>query len=932
MRRLATLAALFLALAYTAFAQRTTGAISGTVKDATGAVLPGVSVSVSGQNIVGSQTTTSNELGFYRILSLPPGDYDVAFTMSGFKTLTRRSLRVGLGANIEVDASLEVSQLQEAIDVTAEAQVVDTTSNEVGSNYDRAWVENAPVRRNSFFSLLAAAPGSLAQDGSRASMVYGSSWDENSFQLDGVDITDAYWQDSPEPNTDAIEEVEVLSLGAPAEYGNLSGAVYNVVTRQGTNEFHGDVNYFLQTDGLTSDNTKDLKNPDGSFFDACGELRCPFTRDTFNDFTAQLGGPILKDKVWFFLSYQYQRDYYGNAGVDVTNPLSLIRLKNDRFLGKINWQISPRHKLVANFNFDKKTTDNGLAVNAAPTTAWTRTSKRPTPGFAYTGTLSDKTVVDVRYSGFYGDTQGGPTDPSQPRDMTRFYDIDTGFISGGPYYWYETQPRRSVISAKVSHLADDFLGASHDFKFGVQYSDAVAQGNYGYNDLVFTYTYSGVKYGYGYERQPFSYNGQARNLGAFVDDTVKIHDRLSVNLGLRYDHNKAFSAEQDQLDEFGNPTGTTFPRTDFFTWKYFSPRVGFNLKLTRDGRTVLKGHAGRYHRPIATGEFANTIGPNVAPYYAGTGYNFETGAFGDLSLLSDNSNLGVDPNYKSPYTDQYILSLERELMKGLGAQVNYVYKRGRDYPAWKDITGQYITVPFTDNLGDNPTGRTFDIYQLVSDPADRQFRLTNSDQAHSDVHAVSAVLLKRMTKKWQLNTSLTWLRGTGRIGSTAGGGTSIVQRGGLLFRTWGRNPNDFVNADGRLVLDVTWAAKVQGVYQLPAGFLVSANFQWRNNAHIIRKASVPSEITNIPEGTTVFLEPRGDRGRLPDITLLDMRVQKDFKLGNQVRISAFADLLNAFNSDVYEDVVTPRVTSSNYYWPISPVDPRRVMLGAKVRF
>src|SRR3989304_2590287 len=140
-------------------------------------------------------------------------------------------------------------------------------------------------------------------------MVYGSSYDENSFQVDGVEITDNYFNEAlAEPNMDAIEEVEVLSLGAPAEYGNLTGAVYNIVTRQGTNEFHGDLGFYLQSDGLTSSNTSGLTNPDGSFLDACpdGGARGPFTRRKYTDFSAQLGGPIIKDKLWFFASYATQ--------------------------------------------------------------------------------------------------------------------------------------------------------------------------------------------------------------------------------------------------------------------------------------------------------------------------------------------------------------------------------------------------------------------------------------------------------------------------------------------------------------------------------------------------------------------------------------------------------------------------------------------------
>jgi len=160
MRRIlgsAALALAFLAGAPLVFAQRTTGTITGTVKDSSGAVLPGATVAISGANVVGSQSSTTNEQGFYRIPNVPPGEYALSFTMNGFKTVTRRGLRVSLGVTNEENVSLEVSQLQEAIDVVAETSVVDTSSNEVGTNFGRDWVENAPIARNSFFDLVAQA-------------------------------------------------------------------------------------------------------------------------------------------------------------------------------------------------------------------------------------------------------------------------------------------------------------------------------------------------------------------------------------------------------------------------------------------------------------------------------------------------------------------------------------------------------------------------------------------------------------------------------------------------------------------------------------------------------------------------------------------------------------------------------------------------------
>jgi hypothetical protein len=188
-----------------------------------------------------------------------------------------------------------------------------------------------------------------------------------------------------------------------------------------------------------------------------------------------------------------------------------------------------------------------------------------------------------------------------------------------------------------------------------------------------------------------------------------------------------------------------------------------------------------------------------------------------------------------------------------------------------------------------------------------------------------------MTGRWSLNASATYLRGTGRVQESRSGVT-LQQRSGLQFRDFGKNPNDFVNTDGRLVLDIPWNFKFQTMYQFPAGFMASANFSHRAGPAIVRRQTLNEEEIGVPEGRTILLQRRGELGRIPSVTFLDMRVQKDFKVGAKARISVFADALNLLNEDAYESVQSSTVTSSAFLLPIDPVDPRRVMVGAKLRF
>jgi hypothetical protein len=908
---------MILALAATpAFAQRTTGALVGTVTDESGGMLPGVTVSVTGDNVVGAQISVTGEEGFFRVAALPPGQYTVTYTMAGFSTTKRHNVRVSLGGTTVSDATMKISQVSDEITVTGEADVVDTTSAKVGTNYDKDWVRNAPVARNTFFDLINAAPGvNQAQAGDSRSTSMGAATSENSYQLDGTDftapLTGAAW---PWPNTDAIEEIEVLSLGAPAEYGNVQGAVFNIVTRQGSNTWRADANFFLQTDGLTSRNTNDEE--DGGL---------PFHRDKFHDATLQLAGPIMKDKLWFFASYQYQRDYRSPVGIPEEFP---NKDEADRIFGKLNWQLNDRHKLQFAYHDDYyriPCIDNACNALTAPSTVKVEHGHNPSPNLTYTAVVSDKTYVEARLSGFYGQDHADPLVDGEARVQTRYLDLDTGEVTGGIYSWYDGDIWKTAASVKVSHYADDFLGSSHDFKFGVQLNDGGADYVSGYNDYI--KTYSGVPaYGYAYQT-PGHVAGETRGAGIFLDDTIRVNSRLTITAGLRYDYNKASFGSYPLLDAAGNETGQeTTPVDNLYDWNSISPRLGFNLKLDKAGRTVLKVHYGRYYRGIITGEFDDVV-ESAPTYVAFSGEYAEDGSRIGEEVISDNTNLRVDSGFKNPYTDQFIVGFERELRQNWGLGATYTYKRGRNYGGWEDIGGTYSQVTYLDTEGADATGRPITVFRQDSDPSESVFLLTNPEEMSSTYHGVVLQLQKRMSDNWQATASVVWSKGTGRLGSSNLGPTDEPNS---LARRFGRDPNDFVNTDGRLIYDRPLTAKLQLVYQLPKGFLVGANYSLQEGRPWARTVQLPEELVN--RSSSILADPIDGERRVGTWNLLDVRLQKDFGIGPQAKLSLLADALNLLNDDAYDGVGSRLGTSDNYGLQTDFVLPRRLMIGAKITY
>jgi len=890
------------------WAQRTTGDIRGVVTDESGAVLPGVTVTLSGPAVQGTPSTVSNESGVYRFPNLSVGVYQVSAELAGFATKTQTGIQVVLGATADVGVQMSVSTQQETITVTAEAPVVDSASTQVATNYTREWVENVPVRRFTFFDLINAAPGvSQSSQTSSRSQAFGSAANENLYLLDGTDftapLTGAAW---PWPNTDAVEEVQVLSLGASAEYGNVAGAVFNIVTRQGSNNFHGDTNFYYQNSALTGRNTTDAQ--DG------GE---PYNRARFRDSTTQLGGPILQDKLWFFGSFQYQADWESQPATPKAFPATS---NAKRYFWKLNYSLNQNHRLQAQMHDDFYDIPDRASLRTAPSTLGLNSGHNPSPGVLYTAVINPTTVFEARYSGFYGTAGTLPLDGG-PRTARRFQDLDTGNITGGVSYWYEGKSFKTAFPGKVTKYADNFLGAQHDFKVGVQYNSGGGETLRGNNDYIYT---NGSTPDYGYTQNPFWRGGRLRALGVYVDDTVRI-GRLTLNVGVRYDTSKGYFNSFDLLDRNENVIGRSQANDKLFDWNVFSPRLGATVKLNEAGTTLLKGSVGRYYRGIVTGEFHGAT-PSIADRFLFSGtYDAQGNPIG-TQLNTTNRNIRIDSEFENPYTDQFIMSFEHQLTSRIGVSASGVYKRSDNQSGWQDIGGTYAVVQRT------AEGKTFDLQQLTSGAASRVFELTNPTGANalsSTYRGVHFQLNKRMSNRWQGTFGVTLSRSEGTLGSTNARSSAVTQPNSIAG-VFGQNPNDYVNADGLLIGDRPVVFKASGVYEVGWGVTVAGNYGFQSGRPWGREVRFGGLV---PGATRVLYEPfSGDR-RVKPWNQLDVRLEKALSFSDgKIEGAVFGDLLNSLNNDGTENVLDRRSVSTNFGVGSAFVLPRRLMIGAKFRF
>ncbi len=915
-----------LAVGSVALAQ-TTGNIRGVVGDDTGAVLPGASVTISSEALIGgTQSTTTNNLGVYRFPSVPVGTYVVQVSMDRFDTFRVENVRVGINVTASVDVTLKLATMAETVTVTGESPVLDTTKAGYSSSWKTELIEELPSNRN-MWEWMQVSPGiSASRPDGQSSRVqaFGSGNQSNAWNVDGIEVTSpdtgsSWWWVNP----DLIEEVEVMGVGVPAEYGNALGAVLNVVTKGGGNEFKGGANYFFQNDSLTATNvTKDGFG---------------FGRKTYRDVTAHIGGPIAKDRVWFLGAIQHNRDASTPPGID---PALAPTNESDRFDFKLSAQLSDKHKLDGLVHGEIWYFPYTLDPFITPSATGAEGGNNPAWKVGLTSTLSNSTLMEFKYAGWWGDDlyesiTGSTAEPiidySPPGGGATTY-------SGGLYYPWEYVQWRHQFDGKVTKYAEDFLGSQHDFKFGVQYSYGLADTRIRLSETgSYIYHYAGAYYDYVYrvEQQPYTYGGTSNSLGFFLDDSVTVGDRLTLNLGVRYDRSRGTIPPSERLTVPGfEPTGDSVPGAEgLISWDTVSPRVGFAFQADPEGRSVIRGSFGLFYDKNVMGNWDGQVSERPPwNYYAP---NPETGEFDTFAFqyefAQDVFNYELDP----PRMLQYSMGYEHQLSSNMSAGVEYIYKDVEDFIGWDILGGSYEPVPFTDPF----TGNQFTLLNQLEEPTVQKGNgpelpedvlqyLSEKPRYESTYHGLFLTFNKRFSNGWGLTSSYTWSRSEGLIPNPL----SQVQQEPLYAVRSGSNPNNFINARGRLQGDRPHMFRLQGVFQLPWEILFSTSVNFSSGAPFNRQIRLFN--LGVPGGTPVIMEPTGssDDLRRSPFKNLDFRVGRRIPLGGDVVLRLDATLLNAFNNDAELYFSTLQLDEGEEFSPSEWVLPRRLMLRVVVEF
>ena len=978
-RRLLTLVVI-LVLPVAAFAQEAT--FTGTITDSTGAVLPGVTITAVHAASGNTFTTVTDERGEFRI-PVRVGNYTLTAELSGFTTVNR-TLQILVGQTANVDVQMAPSTVQETVTVTGEAPLVDTTTSTVGANIDPRQMSDLPVNGRNWMDLTLLAPGARRNEGGGMAQFRQGYSQTN---VDGQQLTINYHSqtDTEQPgfNRDAIAEFEVIANRFDATQGRSQGMIVNAVTKSGTNAYEGTFSGYFRHDKFNAE-------------DFIEKRVLPYSNQQVS---TTFGGPIRRDRVHFFGSYGYGREpktYTFNSPYPAFNIDQEFPTQSHTLLGRLDYQFTPQTRLAVRVSYSNNEFYAGGGATSHPSAGGLR--KRETPQYhgTLTQVLSSRSVNEIRAGG------------------TNYERLDQPFVKwkGGPFPYHPVGSGNSPVIQLAGYtigantlnifqhtqtIRDDFtttydLGGRHDVKLGGEYfrfqadfrwcnrcmgeidarlaplPAATLQSLFPVWDDASTWNLQPLspitsQVFHAVSDTEHRYNIVRHVFGGWIQDDWRMGDRLTLNLGVRYDWDSDAHSEKLELRPF-------LPGDQPHDNNNVAPRMGVNFRLS--DRTAVRGGYGLFfafspndgvqqsYSMVHRFEYqiANDGRPNFVPNWFGAGASGE-GEFGgprpswdaSLARACDINNvpgcirraIAQEINYpgrRTPYSHQASVGLQHQIGDTMSVEANYVYTAGRLEETVHNANVSY-----------NPaTGANYNFNDITRRPfPDWGVVLLEYLEGWSDYHGTDLTLTKRFSNRWQATATYTlgffkdglpvrpqWYLGPDGIMArrdvgfplAADMGGDYGYAGSSIAGGFGQAGDQRHRAVLNGVWDVGLGVQVSGIYFYGSGerFATNTGVDRRNTGN-----NAASELRLRADGS---IAPRAAITGDP-IHRVDLRLQKRQPLFGRVTIDGLFEVYNIFNHANYGSYTTNE-SNAQYGNPSFngnvAYQPRMMQLGFRLAF
>ena len=922
------------ALAPPVSAQFTGGNIYGTVTDQQGGVLPGVDVTLTAVSIGGQpRTTVTDSQGQFRFLNLDPGTYKVSTNLTGF-TKMERDVIVTTGVNTNIAFPMSVRSVEETVTVTAESPVVDTKRVGTLTTLTQEELQSTPQSKDPW-ALLKTVPGVIVdrvnvggnESGQQSGFVgKGALFSDTMWNLDGVVITDTTsgGASSSYFDFDAFDQVAVNTGGNDLKV-QTGGIGINFVTRRGTNAFKGSAKFTYDNSSMESTNLPDSLKGDARLL---GADKANHT-DSIKDWGFDIGGPIVKDRLWFWGSYGH-------------NDITIIRLNQTRdetilknTNAKVNWAATKKDE-VSFFYFNGAKEKFGRSPGQAGTEddsfLWNQGNFYPESGVLHplhglwkledNHSFGPNLFVSGKYA-WYGWGYGFAPRGGADKDGGINLDTDHAY---GSWFTYTARKPWHIVDVSGSSFKSAASG-THEFKFGFGYrrnpNHSTTRWS-GSEVVAHVFAPGNDNFALAYRARVVNFVGE--NYDAYIGDMFS-RGRLTVNAGVRWD--RQIASNQASVAPANTAFPDLLPSLSFngdspkIAWNDVSPRIGATIALDDNRKTVARASYANYAGQL--NPFEVTSASPVGSYYTYIAYKWVDANRDGIAQKNEIlTNLGpqysnaIDPAHptsaSSPNTiasdyhanrdHEVILGVDHELVPNLAVGGAYTFRRTNDWPSWNPRIGltsaDYSVVT-------RPSNGTYSaiVYGPNAAKVDASGGgriLTNRPDYHSQFQGVELTMTKRLSNKWMgriafsINDWREYLDGPAavqnptRTDSTTGAVTGALSgpqvNGGQIA------PRSGGSGKGDIFYNARWQLNANGFYQLPAGFEVGANLFGRQGY----VQPLMFQVNAGGDGRVRALATSTlDQIRYPNLWDLDLRVAKTITIA-RAKFLLSADAFNNVNA------------------------------------